>query len=323
MTKVRKGFMGKIRVKTLGDAEQEKKQKAEAKKRAEAKRVEEKKNENTLSSRDHEVAKQSGRHSEFISESSQILKPFGLAQGGQVQDDNELGMTEKTKPASAKASNSAKASLDKTDGRSKKSKFAKKQTRSSGYQNVAQTVDQKKVYSANEALALLPKLKRAKFDETVELHITTIEPGVAVSTVLPNGTGKKVKVAIADEALIAQIEKGQINFDILIAEPMMMPKLAKVARILGPRGLMPNPKNGTVTNKPAEAAKKFEGGQVNYKTEAKFPIMHMSIGKISFGEQKLNENLKAIAQAMPEGKVKNANLKLTMSPAIKIDYTSI
>ncbi len=194
---------------------------------------------------------------------------------------------------------------------------------SSGYQKTAELVDKKKVYTFDEALTLLKQLQRAKFDESVELHVNTQSQGVTVNTVLPHGTGKKIRVAIADEAIIAKIEKGQIDFDVLVAQPQMMPKLAKVARILGPKGLMPNPKNGTVTPNPEEVAKKFENGQVQFKTEAKFPILHMTLGKISFGEDKLVDNAKAIAAALPATQVKDATLKLTMSPAIKVDYSSI
>ena len=246
--------------------------------------------------------------------------------------------TEKKQQLEAKQRSEAKRAekkLENTDGtvvveESKLAKVVKspaknsnKKVRSDNYQKTAQLVDKKKVYSFTEALNLLKQLKRAKFDESVELHLNTQSQGVTVNTVLPHGTGKKIKVTIADDVVIANIEKGQIDFDILVAQPQMMPKLAKVARILGPKGLMPNPKNGTITPNPEEVVKKFEGGQVQFKTEAKFPILHMTLGKISFGGDKLADNAKAIAEALPSSQIKNATLKLTMSPAIKIDYASI
>jgi large subunit ribosomal protein L1 len=135
---------------------------------------------------------------------------------------------------------------------------------------------------------------------------------------LPNGTGKKTKVAIADDALIAEVEKGVISFDILVATPSMMPKLAKVAKVLGPKGLMPNPKNGTITDKPEEVAKKYEGGQVNFKTETKTPIIHLTVGKMSFGHEKLTENINALITAVKKSNIVNATLKSTMSPGIKL-----
>jgi large subunit ribosomal protein L1 len=102
-----------------------------------------------------------------------------------------------------------------------------------------------------------------------------------------------------------------------------MPKLAKVARTLGPRGLMPNPKTGTVTTKPDEVAKKYEGGQINFKTEAKFPLIHIAVGKVSFGDDKLTQNIKVVLDAIDKKKIKNATLKSTMSPAIHLDITSL
>ena len=102
-----------------------------------------------------------------------------------------------------------------------------------------------------------------------------------------------------------------------------MPKLARVARVLGPRGLMPNPKNGTVSPKPDEVAKKFAGGQMNFKTEAKAPILHMVVGKMSFGNQKLQENIKVALQTVSVKNVKNATLKSTMSPGLRLDLSSL
>jgi len=197
-----------------------------------------------------------------------------------------------------------------------------KKTRSEKYKAVATLVDKKKLYTLKEALELLPKLKVATFDETVELHINTSETGITGTMTLPHGSGKQVKVAIADDAVIESIQNGKIDFDILVATPQMMPKLARVAKVLGPKGLMPNPKNGTVTANPEEVAKKFAGGQMRYKTEAKNPIMHVIVGKVSFGDKKLSENIAAMITTVGMGKIKNVTLKSTMSPAIHIDFTT-
>lgn len=202
---------------------------------------------------------------------------------------------------------------------------------SAKYLAVAALVERSKKYKLAEALEILPKLKIAKFDETVELHINTLEKGIAGNVTLPHGTGKQMRVVVANqtedpkavEALVKEIEAGQINFDVLIATPDAMPKLAKVARVLGPRGLMPNPKNGTVTPKPKEAMKKFEGGQINFKTESKFPIIHLTAGKLSFGDKKLADNIKALIAAVKQKNIKNVTLKSTMSPGIKLDSSSL
>jgi large subunit ribosomal protein L1 len=122
---------------------------------------------------------------------------------------------------------------------------------------------------------------------------------------------------------VKKIETGTIDFDVLLATPDAMPKLARVARILGPRGLMPNPKSGTVTTKPEEVAKKFQGGQINFKTEAKFPILHMIVGKLSFGEAKLSENIKTAIAAVETRNIRNVTIKSTMSPGMKLDVASL
>lgn len=202
--------------------------------------------------------------------------------------------------------------------KAKKEKFAKKKSRSKKYQTVATLVDRAKLYPLSEALELLPKVGMAKFDETVELHINTIEPGIASEVTLPHGTGKQVNIAIADDKLISEIEKGKIDFDVLLAQPSQMAKLAKVARILGPKGLMPNPKNGTIAQNPQEAAKKYAGGLTRLKTETKIPVMHTAVGKVSFGEKKLGENINALISSLPKGAIKNITLKSTMSPGIKL-----
>lgn len=209
--------------------------------------------------------------------------------------------------------------------KAKKSSYVKKKTKnphSKRYQTTVTFVDRNKQYSLSQALELLEKLEKAKFDETVELHVNTIEPGVSASMKLPHGSGKQTRVAIADstsvEGIVKQVEGGKIDFDVLLATPDVMPKLARVAKYLGPRGLMPNPKNETITAKPQEVAKQYQGGQITVKTEAKSPIIHLSVGKMSFGKEKLSENIKVVFAALPQTKLKNVTLKSTMSPGIKI-----
>jgi large subunit ribosomal protein L1 len=202
----------------------------------------------------------------------------------------------------------------------KKEKFQKKQEafHSTQYFTLVKQVDKSKAYSLSEALELLEKLQRNKFDETVELHINTVSTGIFGNITLPHGTGKKTRIAIANDGLIAEIEKGIINFDILVAQPEIMAKLAKVAKVLGPRGLMPNPKNGTITQNPEDVVKKYEGGQISFKTEAKSPIMHLTVGKMSFGTKKLTENIEAMLKAIKKSNIANITLKSTMSPGIKL-----
>lgn len=273
--------MGKIKVRTLGDEKEEKKEKKKAQLRTETKKLQK----------------------EVVEE--------------KVVKSEEAAKT-KVQPETKEPSKKSKA------------KSPKKQ-RSNSYSTVAKIIDRNKKYSLKEALDLLPKLKRAKFDETVELHINTIEKNVSGNVSLPHGTGKQIKIEIVNqtedpkhvEEIVKKVEAGNIDFDILIATPDAMPKLARVARFLGPRGLMPNPKNGTITPKPNDVAKKFQGGQINFKTEAKFPILHLIVGKVSFGEKKLTDNIKATITAVQTKNIKDVTLKSTMSPSIKIDSSTI
>lgn len=247
----------------------------------------------------------------------------------QAEEAKKRSETKKTEPEETKAASSS----PKEEKKEKKEKFKKKTrgvSRSKSYLSKAELVDKNKKYTLKEAIKLLPQLTRAKFDETVELHFTLTEGSMSGSVVLPHGTGKQIKVAIADgknpqelEELIKKIESGKIDFDVLVATPDAMPKLARVARILGPKGLMPNPKAGTVTTKPEEVAQRYQGGQINFKTEAKFPLLHIAVGKVSFGEDKIKDNIMAVLKSIDLKKIKNATLKSTMSPAIPLDLTSL
>lgn len=211
----------------------------------------------------------------------------------------------------------------------KSQKLAKKKERSKRYQALAKLVDRNKTYDLSEGLELLEKMSRPlrdpaaagkrNRDETVELHINTLSPGISVNANLPHGTHKKTRVAIASEELIAEIEKGKIDFDVLLANPSMMPKLAKVAKVLGPKGLMPNPKAGTIATDPQSLARKFEGGQMRIKTEAKAPIIHVSVGKVSFGPKKLSDNINAVVEAIKKENIKKMVVKSTQSPSLKLN----
>ena len=196
--------------------------------------------------------------------------------------------------------------------------------RSKRYQEVAKLVDKTKVYSIADAVDLVKKTSTTKFDGSVELHLN-LNPATMNGKVdmrgsvrLPHGTGKEVRVAIADDKILSEVEAGKINFDILVAHPSMMPKLAKVARILGPKGLMPNPKTGTVGTDPEKIAANLSKGQVNFKTEPDHPVIHMIAGKVSFDDKKLVDNIDAVLDAVGRSKITKATLTSTMGPGIKL-----
>lgn len=229
-----------------------------------------------------------------------------------AEKGEEGQIPEETKPEESKEEVKKEAKAQK------KRKPAKEGFRSAKYKEKLALVDRTKVYPLSEAVKLLSDAHMAAFDETVELHLNTLTTGISGTLTLPHGSGKKTRVAIASDELIAEVEKGKINFDVLLTHPSMMPKLAKVAKFLGPRGLMPNPKSGTISEKPEEIAKKFEGGLMSFKTEAKAPIIHMVIGKLSFGPDKLSENITTAISAIKKSNIKNVTLKSTMSPGIKL-----
>ena len=216
------------------------------------------------------------------------------------------------------------------------------------YRSIAEKIQKDKVYSVDEALKFIKENKVSKFDESVEVHIkSNIDPKkgdqqIRGSVVLPHGTGKTKKVAVitstkekeakdagADivrgEDFIEDIKKGKIEFDVLVATPEMMPKLAQVARVLGPKGLMPNPKTDTVTEKVAEAVKSLKKGRIDFKNDNTGNV-HQVIGKVSFSEKELAENLTAFVEAVNKAKTETVKGKLinkivvcsTMGPGIKI-----
>ena len=187
-------------------------------------------------------------------------------------------------------------------------------SRGKKYLAVAPLVDKKKVYSLADALDLVKKTSYSKFDGTVEMHLNVMEKGLRGVVSLPHGTGKKIRVRIADDELIAN---PVIDFDILVAHPSMMPKLAKIAKILGPRGLMTNHKTNTISENPEELVKKLTGSS-SWRTETDFPIVHTIIGKVSFEDKKLTENLSVIVKSIGKDKIKSAFLKPTMGPAVRV-----
>jgi len=220
------------------------------------------------------------------------------------------------------------------------------------YQQAAQLVDKDRTYEPREAIELAKKASYVKFDETVELHLRMgVDPRHADQqvrgvTLLPHGLGKRLRILVltqgeglklAEEAgaddvggdeLVKKIEDGWLDFDITIATPDMMPKIAKLGRILGPRGLMPNPKSGTIA--PAEDLPRViaeaHKGRLEFKLD-KTALIHLPIGKLSFEEDKLLENLatvvEAVVKARPSGAkgqyIKSISLATSMGPGIKLD----
>lgn len=189
--------------------------------------------------------------------------------------------------------------------------------RSKKYSAVRSNVDRTKFYDAFAAIELVKRLSYSKFEGTITADLLVKEGTTQVELTLPHSTGKVLRVAIASDELIKEIEAGTINFDVLVASRQFVPKLAKLAKILGPKGLMPNPKNGTITENPEAKKKELEGGKVTFKAEKKQPVMHVTIGKTKMETQALVENLNALLKAL-ENKVIRATVSATMSPGVKV-----
>lgn len=190
-------------------------------------------------------------------------------------------------------------------------------SRSHRYQAVRSQVDKTKTYDAFAAVELVKKLSYSKFPGTVVANCLVKEENTQVTMKFPHSTGKSLTVAVVSDDVLKQIEAGQINFDILITEPRYMPQLAKFARVLGPKGLMPNPKNGTVTANPELKKQELEGGKITLKGEKKAPLMHVSLGKTSTDTKALVENLQALEAAL-RGKLLKMSISATMSPSVKV-----
>lgn len=301
--------MGKVRVAKLGDQttqeeqrEKRSRQREEKKKRAKV----------------HIAGMKGGERLVAMTSEDEVDK---LAKIAEVQEKIEEEM------ASGKV-----AKEDKV----KEKKKVKTKTRGKKYTAAFMKIKGDTLYNIEDAVSLLKEIPQSKFDASVEVHVNTTEKGLRGSVTLPHGTGKKQRIVILSptdpstslgtsnsiivggEELIEKISSGWTDFDILVTHPSMMPKLTKVARILGPKGLMPNPKAGTISDKPEELVKKLSGGQIQFKTESEFPIIHQVIGKVSFGPEKLVENYQALIAAIGVNKIRNVTLKSTMSPGIKV-----
>jgi large subunit ribosomal protein L1 len=218
------------------------------------------------------------------------------------------------------------------------------------YTDAAKKVDSEALHSAAEALDFVKQSAKATFDETVELAVRLgVDPRKADQMVrgtvaLPSGTGTDVRIAVfaagdaataAREAgaefvgsddLVAEVEGGMLDFDVAIATPDLMPQVGKLGRVLGPRGLMPNPKTGTVTTDVAKAVSDFKGGKVEYRTD-RYGNVHVPVGKVSFSLEDLGANLRAVLEELDRAKpasskgryIRRISLSSTMGPGIKVD----
>lgn len=279
----------------------------------------------------------------FIDDSQPVEEP---KKAGKPKDElveklkAELGITEETKEE-------PKKELKKTEKKKVKQLERKEGPRSKKYQEVIKDLDRAKSYPLTEAIELVKKLSYSKFIGTLEAHINTTQTGIRGLVSLPHFSGKKLRilafgantsevskltsdvavggVTFGDDSTIEQISKGKIDFDLVITTAEWMPKLGKVAKILGPKGLMPNPKNGTITQNDQGLKKtieSFQTGKTEYKTENKAAVIHLGLGKLSQPSVELSANVKTLLAQIGKTKIKKVSLSPTMGPSVRIDLTS-
>lgn len=272
----------------------------------------------------------------------------GVAKAGKRSAKSIAEDEEKAEKEARKARAKTEETIDKPKQPVKPTR-SRLERRGKKFRDAAKNIESGKHYTTSEAIELALKTSTVKFDATVELHVRLgVDPRQADQNlrdnlVLPAGTGKTVRVAVFAEEDVAkeakkagadvaghedflkQLDKNTIDFDILIATPNVMSQLSKYARVLGPKGLMPNPKSGTVTNDVAKAVSQAKAGRVEYRVDST-GIVHVGVGKVSFGKDKLAQNIEALYASLKANKpaslkgvyVKSITLTTTMGPGIKV-----
>jgi len=192
-------------------------------------------------------------------------------------------------------------------------------TRGKKYLAAKKKIDTNKFYSVKEAVKLVKETSLSKFDGKVEAHLKVVSTGNIGEINFPHLDLGTKRIEVLNDKILAELKDGKINFDVLIATPTTMPKLLPFARLLGPKGLMPNPKNGTLTDKTEEAVKKFSVAKTAIKTESKAPVVHIVVGKVSQPETELIANLNELIKAIKTSQIKKLSLCATMGPSVKVE----
>lgn len=209
-------------------------------------------------------------------------------------------------------------------------------SRSKKYLEASKDLDRTKNYPLPEALDMVKKMSYAKFNATLDVSINTLHSGLHGYLSLPYAAGKKLRILVfgkgagesgadlvGSDEVIESISKAKIDFDLIITTPEWMPKLTKLAKILGPKGLMPNPKAGTITDDLKKAVESFQTGKVEYKTESKAPIIHLALGKLNQPKEELEANIKILLSTLGKTKIKKVTLSPTQGAGVKLDLASI
>ncbi len=295
------------------------------------------------------MAKEEVKNTEMVETVEEAVETETFAKSGKKSKKHIEEVKAEEERQARKAERAAEELVEKPKGEKPVTR-PKLERRGKKYQEAHKLIEKDKIYSLKDAIELALKTSPVKFDASIEAHVRLgVDPrqadqNIRTTIVLPNGNGKTVRVAVfapldvcktakaagadiaEDEEFLKQLDKGEINFDVLISTPQYMPKLGKFARLLGPKGLMPNPKAGTVTMDVEKAVKESKAGKVEYRVD-KQSIVHIGLGKVSFGADKLMENantffdsLKAQKPASLKGTyVKSVFITTTMGPSIAVE----
>lgn len=242
-------------------------------------------------------------------------------------------------PAGPRAEEETKEAETKEEAPKKKStKKPKKghKVRSKKYQEVTAEFEKNELYLIPEAVELAKKTSYSKYDGSLEIHVVTAVKGLRGLVTLPYMSGKQLKILafgkgaedsgaqmVGTDAKLAEVARGKIDFDIIVTTPEWMPRLAALAKVLGPKGLMPNPKNGTISDDLKKAVTELQTGKTEYRTEANQKVLHLSLGKISQPSEELTQNVKTLLSTIGKSKVKKAVISPTLGPGIKLNLSSI
>ncbi len=199
------------------------------------------------------------------------------------------------------------------------SKTRQAKVRSKRYQAAKSKIDVSKYYPINEAVELAKATSLSKFDAKIEAHVTIVDIGTVGEIAFPHLESASKKIVVLNDTVLAEIKDGKVDFDILIATPVTMPKLLPFARVLGPKGLMPNPKSGTLTDDPEAAVKKLSAAKTVVRTEKKAPVVHIVVGKTSQATEELVANIQELINTVKANKIKKLAICATMGPSVKIE----
>jgi large subunit ribosomal protein L1 len=229
---------------------------------------------------------------------------------------------EQAQVATQEAQETETATVEATDTPTQEvteTKTRQARVRGKRYQAAKAKVDVNKYYPLDKAVELVKTTSLSKFDGKIEAHVTVVDMGNIGEITFPHLETASKKIVILNDTILAQIKDGVVDFDILIATPATMPKLLPFARVLGPKGLMPNPKSGTLTDDPEGAVKKLSVAKTMIKTEKKAPVVHIIVGKVSQPVEEISANIKELINTIKTNKIKKLAICATMGPSVKIE----